>query len=107
MTSTAASILPTIYRIVEYSASNALITANEGSYNTNYTVTYSSLNGVASTADSPTLTATNTYSPIVMPETGVSPMFNFAIIGISAVGISVIALLIYKRKLQKADIKRR
>ena len=94
------------YRIIERSYNNVLLTENNSNYSPNYVVTYDNIRGVASTASESdrTLTVNNTYSPIVMPETGASPLFNFAMIGISAVGIAFVALLIYKRKLQTADV---
>ena len=92
------------YRIIERSYNNELLTTNNSNYSPNYVVTYDNIRGVASTASDRTLTVNNTYSAIVMPETGAAPLFNFAMIGISAVGIAFVALLIYKRKLQTADV---
>jgi len=40
-----------------------------------------------------------------MPGTGVSPVINFTVIGVSALALAVIALLIYKKRLQKAAVK--
>lgn len=95
---------PYYYRILEYSADGSLMEENSMNFSPNYVAVYSNLTGVASTDNAPALTVTNTYSAIVMPETGAAPLFNFAMIGISAVGIAFIALLIYKRKLQTADV---
>ena len=93
------------YRIVEYSVYDGSPLVYDGNnFSPNYVVSYSSKDGVSADADTPALTVTNTYSAIVMPETGAAPLFNFAMIGISAVGIAFIALLIYKRKLQTADV---
>ena len=93
------------YRIVEYSVYDGSPLVYDGNnYSPNYVVSYSSKDGVSADADTPALTVTNTYSAIVMPETGASPLVNFAVIGMSAVGIAFIALVIYKRKLQTANV---
>lgn len=90
------------YRLREYDSTGTKLLAPLGKYNDYFTVTYS--NPVAANAQNKELTATNTYTYINMPETGVSPTVNFAVIGVSAVVLAVIALLIYKRRLQNAAV---
>ncbi len=100
----ASGTTPYYYRLKEYASDGTTLLDHNGSFNVNYSVTYN--NPVVSTAaeNNRKLTATNTYSAIVMPETGVIPLVDFRVIGVSAVGLAVIALLIYKRKLQLAAV---
>lgn len=90
------------YRIREYDSTGTNLLPALGKYNTNFTVSYSAALSADDTDDG--LTVTNTYTTIVMPETGVIPFVNLAVIGVSAVALAVIALLIYKKKLQSAEV---
>ncbi len=95
-----------LYRIVEYSADGTRLLGNGDYFSPNYKVNITGNPDITSAGyNSRIVTINNEYEKIVMPETGVTPLFNFAMIGFSAIGIAFVALLIYKRKLQKADVK--
>ena len=90
------------YRLREYDSTGTDLLSPLDKFSNKFTVSYGDI--ISADDNIKELTVTNTYTYINMPETGVSPIVNFAVIGVSAVVLAVIALLIYKRRLQTAEI---
>jgi len=93
------------YRLREYDSTGNTLLAPLGKYSTKFTVSYDVVNYISADSTVHSLNVRNTYTYINMPGTGVSPVINFTVIGVSALALAVIALLIYKKRLQKAAVK--
>ena len=97
---------PYTFRVLEYeSTGNTVLQSNDGQFNHNIKVNYTNNTAQANTQPTPTVTVTNNYQQIVMPETGGTPfVINYTIVGILTMSLAGVVMLIYKKKMQKAIV---